>query len=139
MRTYVRHRISKQLLFPLEREFFPSSPLRPESLLRPLHISVECVQWLLSFLIKRTETKADVTPSTGSEPYSAWSFISTAHLHLPRVISLSSSKLDRTLEHPIRTAKKTPHFTVTKINRLTLFMEIIAVYCANHTKHINTK
>jgi hypothetical protein len=34
--------------------------------------------------------------------------------------------------------KKTPHLTVTKINRLTLFKEIIAVYSENHTEHINT-
>jgi hypothetical protein len=39
----------------------------------------------------------------------------------------------------VRTAKKTPHFTVTKINRLTLFKEIIAVYCQNDATHINTK
>jgi hypothetical protein len=38
-----------------------------------------------------------------------------------------------------RTAKKTPHFTVTKINWLTLFKEIIAVCSENHTKHTNTK
>jgi hypothetical protein len=38
-----------------------------------------------------------------------------------------------------RATKKTPHFTVTKINRLTLFKEIIAVYCENHTKPIETK
>jgi hypothetical protein len=35
------------------------------------------------------------------------------------------------------TSKKTQHFTITKINRLTLFKEIIAVYSENHTKHIN--
>jgi hypothetical protein len=29
---------------------------------------------------------------------------------------------------------KTPHFTITKINWLTLFKEIIAVYTENHTK-----
>jgi hypothetical protein len=39
--------------------------------------------------------------------------------------------------HPVRTAKKTQHFTITQINRLTLFKEIIAVYSENHTKHIN--
>jgi hypothetical protein len=38
-------------------------------------------------------------------------------------------------KNPVRTAKKTPHFTVTKINRLTLFKEIIAVCSENHTKH----
>jgi hypothetical protein len=42
-------------------------------------------------------------------------------------------------QNPIRTAKKTQPFTVTKINRLTLFKEIIAVYCENHTEHVNTK
>jgi hypothetical protein len=40
-------------------------------------------------------------------------------------------------KNSVRTAKKTPHFTVTKINRLTLFKEIIAVYSENYTKHIN--
>jgi hypothetical protein len=41
-------------------------------------------------------------------------------------------------KHSARTAKKTPHFTVTKINWLTLFKEIIAVCCENHMKQINT-
>jgi hypothetical protein len=38
--------------------------------------------------------------------------------------------------HPnsLRTAKKTPHFTFTNINRLTLFKEIIAVCSENDTK-----
>jgi hypothetical protein len=39
----------------------------------------------------------------------------------------------------VRTAKKTPHFTITKINWLTLFEEIIAVYYENHTKPMNIK
>jgi hypothetical protein len=38
-----------------------------------------------------------------------------------------------------RTAKETPHFTITKINWLTLFKEIIAVYSENHTRPTNTK
>jgi hypothetical protein len=36
----------------------------------------------------------------------------------------------------VRTAKKTQLFTITKINWLTLFKEIIAVYSENHTKPI---
>jgi hypothetical protein len=32
----------------------------------------------------------------------------------------------------VRTAKKAQHLTVTKINRLTLFKEIIAVYSENN-------
>jgi hypothetical protein len=36
-------------------------------------------------------------------------------------------------KNSVRTAKKTPRLTVTKINRLTLFKEIIAVYDENHT------
>jgi hypothetical protein len=37
----------------------------------------------------------------------------------------------------VRTAKKTQLFTITKINWLMLFKEIIAVYCGNHTKHMS--
>jgi hypothetical protein len=42
-------------------------------------------------------------------------------------------------KNSVRTAKKTPHFTITKINWLTLFKEMIAVYTENHTKLINAK
>jgi len=42
-------------------------------------------------------------------------------------------------KYSVRTSKRTPHFTITKINWLTLFKEIIAVYTENHTKLINTK
>jgi hypothetical protein len=38
-------------------------------------------------------------------------------------------------KNSVRTTKKTQHFTITKINWLTLFREIIAVYSENHTKH----
>jgi hypothetical protein len=41
--------------------------------------------------------------------------------------------------NPVRTSKRTPHFTITKINWLMLFKEIIAVYSENHAKPINTK
>jgi hypothetical protein len=37
----------------------------------------------------------------------------------------------------VRTAKKTPRFTITKINWLQLFREIIAVYSENYTEKIN--
>jgi hypothetical protein len=42
-------------------------------------------------------------------------------------------------KNSVRTTKKTQHFTITKINWLTLFKEIVAVYSENHTKPINTK
>jgi hypothetical protein len=42
-------------------------------------------------------------------------------------------------KYSVRTAKKTPHFTITKINWLTLFKEIIVIYSDNHMKYINTK
>jgi hypothetical protein len=40
-------------------------------------------------------------------------------------------------KNPVRTSKRTPHFTITKINWLTLFKEIIAVYFQNQTEPIN--
>jgi hypothetical protein len=42
-------------------------------------------------------------------------------------------------KNPVRTSKRTPYFTITKVNWLTLFKEIIAVYSENHAKPINTK
>jgi len=42
-------------------------------------------------------------------------------------------------KNSVRTSKRTPHFTITKINSLMLFKEIIAVYSENHTKPIKTK
>jgi hypothetical protein len=37
-------------------------------------------------------------------------------------------------KNSVRTSKRTPHFTVTKINWLILFKEIIVVYSENHIK-----
>lgn len=34
----------------------------------------------------------------------------------------------------VRTEKKTPHFTISKINLLIVFKELIAVYNKNHKK-----
>jgi len=42
-------------------------------------------------------------------------------------------------KNSVRTSKRTQHFTITKINWLTLFKEIIAVYSDNRTEPINTK
>jgi hypothetical protein len=42
-------------------------------------------------------------------------------------------------KNPVRTSKRTPNFTITKINWLMLFKEIIAVYSESHAKPINTK
>jgi hypothetical protein len=42
-------------------------------------------------------------------------------------------------KNSVRTAKKTPHFTVTKFNRLTPLKEIIAVYSENHARPIDKK
>jgi hypothetical protein len=40
------------------------------------------------------------------------------------------------LQNSVRTSKRTPHFTITKINWLMLFREIITVYSENHAKPI---
>jgi hypothetical protein len=41
-------------------------------------------------------------------------------------------------KNPVRTSQETHYVTATKPNRLMLFRYIIAVYCENHTEHINT-
>jgi hypothetical protein len=40
-------------------------------------------------------------------------------------------------KNSVRTSKRTPHFTITTINLLTLFKEIIPVYAENDTKPTN--
>jgi hypothetical protein len=42
-------------------------------------------------------------------------------------------------KNSVRTSKRTPTITITKINWLTPFKEIISVYSENHEKPINTK
>jgi hypothetical protein len=44
-----------------------------------------------------------------------------------------------TFKNSVRTSKRTPYFTITKINWLMLFKEIIHVHIESHTKLINTK
>jgi hypothetical protein len=41
--------------------------------------------------------------------------------------------------NPVRTSKRTPNFTITKINWLMLIKEIITAYSENHAKPIKTK
>jgi hypothetical protein len=57
-------------------------------------------------------------------------FESTLHLNLElfRIIFKDS----------VRTSKRTLHITITKVNWLMLFKEVILVYTENHTEPINT-
>jgi hypothetical protein len=41
--------------------------------------------------------------------------------------------------NPTGTSKRTQHFTITNMNLLTLFREIIAVYFEKHMQSINKK
>jgi hypothetical protein len=60
-------------------------------------------------------------------------------LPLPTAALLKAVLVYITFKNPVRTAKKTLHFTVTKVNWLTLFKEIIAVYTVNDMKNMSTK
>jgi hypothetical protein len=42
-------------------------------------------------------------------------------------------------KNSVRTSKRTPHFTITKINWLTLFKEIIAVYSEKNMQNQKTQ
>jgi hypothetical protein len=41
-------------------------------------------------------------------------------------------------KNSVRTSQETHYISVTKIDRLMLFIERIDVYCENHAKHANT-
>jgi hypothetical protein len=51
--------------------------------------------------------------------------------------ALYPKRLSSLFKNAVHTSKKTPHFTMTKINWLLLFREIITVYYVNHMRHIN--
>jgi hypothetical protein len=59
----------------------------------------------------------------------------TPHFTITKINWLTVFKF----KNPVRTSKRTPHFTITKINWLTLLKEIIVVCSENHAKPINTK
>jgi hypothetical protein len=40
-------------------------------------------------------------------------------------------------KNSVRTSKRTPHFTITKINWLTLFKEVIGVYIETQTRPVH--
>jgi hypothetical protein len=42
-------------------------------------------------------------------------------------------------KNSVRTSKRTPHFTIKKINWLMLFKEVMGFCNENHTKPLNTK
>jgi hypothetical protein len=63
-----------------------------------------------------------------------------SHVKVRTLINLLKLRLVYLIfKNSVCTAKKTPHFTITKINLLMLFKEIIADYSENHMKPINTK
>jgi hypothetical protein len=57
---------------------------------------------------------------------------------IKEIVVCSGTVIIILFNNSVRTAKKTLHFTITKINWFPLFKEIIAVHSENHTKHINT-
>jgi hypothetical protein len=59
-----------------------------------------------------------------------WQANINKYIHLP----FEAEARIKIFKNSVRTSKRTPHFTITKINWLTLFKEIIAVYTENHTE-----
>jgi hypothetical protein len=55
------------------------------------------------------------------------------------VFPLKPKLMQIIFKNSVRTSKRTPHFTITKINWLMLLKEIILVYSNNYTKPINAK
>jgi hypothetical protein len=51
---------------------------------------------------------------------------------------LDAEFLVNSMYNSVRTSQETHYVSATKTNRLMLFGETVAVYCENHTEHINT-
>jgi hypothetical protein len=85
-----------------------------------------------------------VDPGTSqAPPLSLWPVSCRRHLQVQPIYDfinpLKPKLVQIIFKDSVRTVKKTHLFTITKINCLMLFTEIIAVYSENHTKHKNTK
>jgi hypothetical protein len=51
---------------------------------------------------------------------------------------LKTEFLPNDIKNPVRTSQETHYVSTTKLNRLMLFGETVAVYCDNHTEHTDT-
>jgi hypothetical protein len=51
----------------------------------------------------------------------------------------TESREQTVFKNSVRSSKRTPHLTIKKINWLTLFKDITAVYSENDTKPVNIK
>jgi hypothetical protein len=93
---------------------------------------------LLEWFIPRQKL-VFVVPQTTGEAMQGVS-VSCRHAKTPAEWQLILFSL--TLHRNNKQIQSVPHrkhsVSITKPNRLMLFREIIAVYCENHTKHINT-
>jgi translation initiation factor IF-1 len=58
--------------------------------------------------------------------------------HMEHKNTLCGQNADLIYNNPVRTSQETNHVSATETNRLMLFAETVAVYCENHTEHINT-
>jgi translation initiation factor IF-1 len=59
--------------------------------------------------------------------------------HMEHINTLCGAECrDFTNNNSVRTSQETHYVSGTKPNRLILFRETVAVYCENHTEHINT-
>jgi hypothetical protein len=63
----------------------------------------------------------------------------TATLNFRALLPLKPKLVQIIINNSARSSKKTPHFTITKINWLLLFKKVIVVYSENHAGPINTK
>jgi hypothetical protein len=82
-----------------------------------------------------------VTKAFLPETEASWRSVYRAVLIVTSNLSLNPLKQELVFiifKNSVRTAKKTPHVTITKISGLALFKEIIAVNSENHIKPINT-
>jgi hypothetical protein len=87
--------------------------------------------------MKRPERQTDSSVSSTAEIKIAW----VNRIDKERIMlnPLKPKPVCIIFKNPVRIAKKTPHFTITKINWFSLFKERVAVYSENLTKPVNTK
>jgi hypothetical protein len=82
---------------------------------------------------------AEIVRRTTASALVLLSLIATSLHHVCILHAFEAEARLNNFKNSVRTAKKTHLLTVTKINLLMVFKEIISVYSENHTKPVNTK
>jgi hypothetical protein len=123
--------VFRQLMFP----YLPVN-FQTISLIHSIFLNISSTTLIFAIIVSRHRLVKWKAVSVSHDPQWISNVSFVGLLIFKMCFNLLKQKLVKIIfKNLVRTAKKTQLFTITKINWLTLFKKIIAVYSENHTKH----